>query len=618
MHATIDSWGSYEYAGSGTDRLKKMAGHGDQAIYLRSDVVQILGQYEAFQHSADAAQWSDERKQEENNKWLETQKAGVLARLTEIFQVEEWLRSHQTEKQGQNRINKTQRQEFFIRKASQMTPPITEAVLKLIPAYQNAVKILKAPTEKSWNILQPKLVQDMDAAKGLLRSDALVAAHSDLYKIVLAQRRDNATEEQKLVLELADQAIARVRKRVDARSLSDEDFSLLVLESVWVKYNKIPNMARPKSLLPLTHPDGRWALTLDDARMIYEYPIVRALTDRRRDSRARLQISIFKCPGCVRADTNKRFTLKELWTHIREKHAQGVGPFSCFRKAGSNNHSYSWFNIPWTRNLPALAEHQQATGQWDPHDATPFQPSNAVPEVPAATTGRSPFDGRRASDTYSGRATGLDDFVGNVIDAAIAFKSTGVPAHLRSKLALRYALERYEAHSTHQKGLADADPSNRTEVPTTPDFSVLEELSVILIRMNDFDLFEGMYCKACADAEPKRLGRHYGNTLHTRGNLITHYKSNAVNSRNHELQSWSTNMFKLPNDEALANTLWREGMEAARAMFDTFFPKESTHTSASDVAVPAQPAAWMFPQLQSAPQGNFNFSGLGGLVPARY
>ncbi|KAF2840845.1 hypothetical protein M501DRAFT_920333, partial [Patellaria atrata CBS 101060] len=164
MSATVDSWGSYECAGSEIAQIPRN-NHMRFTVFRQTDVQKINEEYMNMREAVRKEYSTDEEMIAAVAKWLAEKTSHVQGRLIEIKAIEKWEKSQDAVKKSKNKDLKTQRQEYYQAKASAMNPPLSKEALKLIPAYQKAIKILKVPTERSWKILKDKLEKSRAAAE---------------------------------------------------------------------------------------------------------------------------------------------------------------------------------------------------------------------------------------------------------------------------------------------------------------------------------------------------------------------------------------------------------------------------------------------------------------------
>lgn len=530
----------------------------------------ILNEYEAFLTLA-KRQTSPAGLIAKEKNWRHTKVAQVNRSLGQRLAIERWRQQQQKAKDVRNSDRKVDRVQFFEHHAGALEPPLSESALQLIGAYQDSVKIPKMPSERSWTSLRPKLEETRLAAEALAtqESQALQANQQGIYQSLQTELWRRNSAEQRFVLRLADGVLVRLKPHLLQGHISVQCFILLALRSIWACYGDIPLHQRPRSTLPrFIHANGIYALTMDDALMVVDRTIMPALRDY--SATANEEATKLKCPGCSRSDVHSRFSFAALLAHILDVHAHRVGDFQCFRKAGWSA-PFTWFAVPWPKNIPALAEHQESTGKWNPEDDTPFEfaPTMYISQNPA----QSAFEGRTVSCASFGAATGDQDFVSRTKEAALMLRDSPIDASFRAKIVLEYSLRRYKRWALRESPwFFPIKPSNSS---CTPDFAVWEDLMLALIRIGDFDLFNNLRCKACKGAAASRkAASKFGQVGHTRTELVHHYKVYSKIQSDHSLDSWTANMFDLPNDKELMLALSKREMESTRLVFDKLFPYE--------------------------------------------
>ena len=546
-YGAVDSWGNYEMAGD-YDRSWARQGHGRQKIYSKADITDILCEYEEV---SVAGHWKTAGGLEE---WLATKRAARDEAMDRIQKIENWVETKTRGKLGENTQLKLQRAEYFQKLAGELDPPIQPEALALIQAYKRAVDIPRAPSDRAWKALKPKLEKDRDAAQAAIDLQRQRASRDDRDKVEQAEylrrmtrRSDGATPEQRTLATIADV----IMKELDESCppVADADYGLLALRKVRERYFD-------QTFVGEIGP-GDCKLLLEDARWIWEKKIVPKMDGwGPRRSRA---AQLFKCPGCSRNDVNLRHTFEGLFCHLRRKHSPALGDFhSLFREGLEAITSFHWLNIEWPTNLPILADHHTASGKWDPNDSSPY--ICAPPSDPSEVYGLA-LDGRRVLPGLAG----ADAVVDNIIYAGSELRGVVLDPALKTRIAICYAAQTYEYH--HKAPL----PSN---------MECIAELPLELIRARVYDLFDHFRCAVCLE----RNGPPRGMTkLHSPQTLIDHFRRWHAPDRH-----WAWNMIRLPSDSDLWRTLSKPGMEKALEVFNKLFPL-STETPRRDDSIPHAP-----------------------------
>jgi hypothetical protein len=246
----------------------------------------------------------------------------------------------------------------------------------------------------------------------------------------------------------------------------------------------------------------------------------------------------------VRADIKARYSFETIFMHLSRKHTQVVGPVRSFFGPQASLNSINSFRLAWPRRLPILADHHVPTGKWDPNDRTPYVRLAVVDEKPAQFT-----------DVTVGRLTrlprhGESTMTELITYAGLLFKATKLDARLKTKIALRYAVDCYPMLNRGSDPLQDPN--------------VIHFLPVDLFKVGLGDLFDGFRCRYCTDAD-SRLSRHTAKVF-TPGTLFDHFRLW------HSSVRWYKIIHDIPTDEALSRALSQPGMEAAMAAYNQLFP----------------------------------------------
>ena len=503
---------------------------------------------------------NEEEKTEELTKvWVDERVEANRILAEQVERIEAYVEGEKLKKAEQVQKIKQQRIAFFKERAQKMVPPLSPEALELLPKYILAIEIQKPPSERSWHELWPKLEADRSKAEELLRMDKeLREGPANIYQEKVDSRKDDQTVEQMFVLELADKVIAEMGELVAAGSLAPVDFIPFVFRKLYDAYKNVPDEAKPVDSY-----GNPYRLLMEDARMVYRVKILPFIATW-DDGKKRAAI-LLKCPGCKRKEGRRCDSFDDLLCHILDHHRSEVGTLSYFRStdfrlksihSSTNNrlkYTYviAWFSLAWPINLPILATHRAATGEWDPNDdSEPIQ----APDIPENFS-RNAFEGRYVvRGNYPPRC----DFVKNLLHAATLLQGTTLAGQFKSQIVFKYAVDRH------------VGSGSESFVPVKS----LKDLPVALLRANIRGFFERFRCHKCVYMNGReRCGKKFAAHAHTVGELTTHY----LDSHEHSL--WTKEMFHFPSGEALWDAMTKPGMEQAFKVFTSLFPEEGESPS---------------------------------------
>ncbi|KZF24771.1 hypothetical protein L228DRAFT_245776 [Xylona heveae TC161] len=544
-HGVIDSWGGYESAGF-YPRSWQRSGHSRQRVFLWADFLSILHEYKEFIGQGLGS--TESKTEEEIEQWYSIKEAQAKEHLSRIQLIEDWVETRSREEKRQTAAWRGFRVDYFTVRAVELDPPITESVLQLMPAFKRAIEIAKPPSLRSWEILLPKLLQEREEAERAELQIRQARENVEItnqrragYEALAASRLPFSALEQVRLLAVAD----HVLERLQSSHVPDADFILVALRNVRALYYESCNVVSI---------ENRWAhyrLLLDDARGVYTLKISPLIDSW--DDPARIRAAKFlKCPGCVRNDIRHRFTFEDLFHHIHEKHACHVGDFRRLREeALPSGHMFPWCTIEWPVNLPALAEHHNATGRWDPDDDRPYVLAPISHDD--AGEGVSAFEGRRPS-SISGNAPW--DFVENVVYAVTRLLNASLATEFKRQIAFEYGIRK----------MTMGGP-----VQFMYYFHLIHSLDKVLITRGLYDVFNHVKCGHCVSSPTAQRAKNWSKA-HGFGELITHYSST------HNLNDWDRELLSLPSDKELSQALRAcssssdPGAQFAVAVFDELFP----------------------------------------------
>lgn len=555
--ATFDSWNRYIWVGDPSqkpDWARTAASH----IHYSCSALQLF--IRAVDEVLAVGPDGKVMTKEENDTWVDGRAKANRVLVEKLRQIEAYVQAEKKRKMDEAANTKAARVAYFKQQALKLDPPLSGDAIELLGKYKKSIDIAKTPSERSWQELLPKLQAHRLEAEKMIQREAKLSKDSDAknqmcvkYKKISENRKHNATAGQRFVLELADKVIISVDALVQAGSVAHVDFVPFVFRRIFEEYDSTHDTGKPGNY------QGRpYRLVLDDARMVYECLIAKAM-DRWNDVSKIKVAKYLKCPGCRRKDSSRLHEFEPLINHIGVKHTKEVGTLSCFRpellEQPQSPHSRGvrevpWCLLDWPRNLPILASHREVIGEWEPEDDSEYI---HAPRVIPPNISRDAFEGRHVTDKED---PPRGDFIKNVIHAASLLDAMSISAKFKTQIVFKYALDR---HNNEPRDFG-AD----SNIPV----QVLKDLPTELIRAGIRGLFEGFHCLACRvdDAREKRHNK-FADKKQSLGELIKHYLAT------HEHASWSSSLFDLPSAEDLWEALMKPGMEEAYKTFGDLFPE---------------------------------------------
>ena len=518
--------------GSISEGVRQSQGGPDKIRVSRSAVAEILHKLQDLESQGSATK----------EKWLQEKSIGQKELISKLEAIEAYFMARKPDKACKARSIRKQREDFFRRHALALTPPLLPEALAKIPKYEEALAIPKPPSDRSWIELRPKLLAAREEAERIVSEDKIHLAslvfprdrQVELYEMTEAKRNDRDEPHCKLILSLTDQALADLGTSVQDGSTALQDVVPLILHHVYESYHLLDSNQKPAD----------HSLLMGDALVAYRQrivPFLKEVTDPK-------DLRLYKCPGCKRKDSHQLFPFEEVMRHIKIKHTQHVGSFSCFRVPNANlpaNISFPWYCTPWPRNLPILAEHHVSTGHWNPDDDSPYQ---RAPDTAAPILSSCAFLGRTV-DIVNGPPVG--HVVENIIYAGELLRNASLDGKFKSQIALRYAADKYYLSGSPPVGEA-----------------ALKTLQKALVQANIKDLLEGFRCKRCQNDGDRRRGNNkFANRPQSLVNLARHYFGH------HDETQWMYEMFGLPSGPELWKALSVPGEEDALRVFDALYPK---------------------------------------------
>lgn len=549
---TFDSWNRYCWVGDPSQKPSWALNAGTHIRYSCSamtlftrDVDKLL----AVGSKTEAAKTKDEKEA-----WVDERVKANRVLVENLQLIEAYAENEKKRKREQGGVIKAARKAFFKERALKLNPPLTGDALEMLPKYKASIEISKMPSERSWQELLPKIQEARAQAEKMIQKKKAIVENPDAqdlkyeqYKMMLEDRKQHTTTEQRFVLDLAEKEINEVHALVEAGSVAHVDFVPFVFRKIFEAYDSTHDTGKPGAY------KGRpYCLVLDDARMVYTC-LVSKIMDRWEDHAKIRAAKHLKCPGCKRKDSHRLHEFESLIKHIGVKHSEEVGALSYFRHrplTGKIDIGIPWCRLRWPRNLPILASHREVVGEWDPEDDSEYI---HVPSVVPRSLSHSAFEGRSVEN---GEDPPREDFIKNVLHAASLLDGIQLPTKYKTQIAFKYALDRH-----------NSTPSNAGAESVVP-VQDLKDLPTALIRAGIRGLFEGFRCLACRrDETREKRNNKFADKKQSLGELVKHFLDN------HEHSSWSSSMFDLPSAEELWDALVTPGMEQAEQTFVSMFPE---------------------------------------------
>lgn len=538
--ATFDRWDVYQCTGKYDpipDWLKDL---GSKRGYERRAIFGAIAEIEAF-NASDPGQTL--KSDEDKNVWYEAKASQKDDLVRELQLVENWVEEVKREKMDAAKKIKEERVTYFENLANEMEPPLTPDTLHLTVSFQRAILIAKPPSLRSWQALKPKLEVDRKDAEQILREeekDKHLRVENVLFRniTIASQRVVTSTLGSTIILAIADKVLQGLVNRNGFTTVADQDLIPLALKLIRKEYNLTDNALKPSD------ENGPYRLLLADAKRVFDLKIG-PMIDSWDDEDRIMAATMLKCPLCTRYHMNTRWKFADLLWHVSQIHAPTSIGFGLWRLRKGN--VFAWHRIAWPNNLPILAEHQSIPGKWDlDEDSDEYQ------HEPAPATGityiEDAFEYRRASSKL-GHAN--NEFVKNILYVAEAFHLTSIDSKYVAQIAFEFALQKY--HMTSDTG---------------PDFEVVGDLQVSLLKAGYHTLFDGFKCAwCCAQPDPSKNNR-YINRGQPFGDLAHHFGNYY-----HPRHEWTTECIQFRSVEDLYVALHEPDHTDALRVFEGLFPE---------------------------------------------
>ncbi|ETN38759.1 uncharacterized protein HMPREF1541_06797 [Cyphellophora europaea CBS 101466] len=373
------------------------------------------------------------------NSWWQSKYDITMGQMKERIELNRWNNSnHYSSSAAETRSD---RETFFISKASELDPPIEKSTLECFTAYKKALSTQNPPTERSWETLKVKLLPLRENAEELERAIKRVerSTSGDVWE-TLSDHRIGCTRyppalkpEQEFVVQLGRREFERCKEK----GVSDADLVLLTLKNTYERFYSAEK--RPQGL-NYNGRRGPYQLSLDDARLIIDLVI-------KREIPAGSQLSVrvynrFKCPACVREKERGRlFSFASCFEHLLNHHGRTVGEGPEFWRYALAERPqrgvywyrqlpFPWYTVRWPRCLPVLPEHQ------DPAALEPWDPGSTRPYIQEVVNTTSAFQGREVNAEVE--ASG---FLELFVHAANALSGIRLEGQALTRIALQFAVD---------------------------------------------------------------------------------------------------------------------------------------------------------------------------------
>lgn len=179
--AVRDSWNHYQWAGT-REQQPDWAKYQKHAhlIFLKigpEGLDALKAKIDAF---VEADSGGSTRTPAEIEEFLDPIREDMKKKMEQRRGVENWEGTRRSEHRGQTRDVIRNRTEGIFEKTAKMTPPIKRADLEKLQAFKNAIAIAKPLTKRSWQELEPKLINQM---KVLREEEARAAEQAEKARI---------------------------------------------------------------------------------------------------------------------------------------------------------------------------------------------------------------------------------------------------------------------------------------------------------------------------------------------------------------------------------------------------------------------------------------------------
>ncbi|OAL22731.1 hypothetical protein AYO20_11130 [Fonsecaea nubica] len=526
--------------------------------------------------------------------WADKIHKETMEFMAEVNTLEAWFKEHG--KTTQNPAGKAWRQkriDFFQARAAELEPPMDSTILSKMAAFIRNLKIATEPTDRMWDQLKPKIepyrlqAHQVVEFERVMKSERLESEPQvRLFRRLQEHRRCRKAAPPSFRPEQRDVLICAhlVYKQCVKENVADEDLLLLCLERLFVTYH-----SRDRRAVGLNYDGttGQYCLSLDDARMVVEEVLEKAISPH--SERGRIVFQSLRCRGCTRNDHVRTWSFVSAFEHILETHARKVGegleyyqfaiphPVKSLPGLSSEDtgveYKFPWYTAKWPISLPLVPCHQDISklDNWHPNVQTKFTP------LPMALR-MSAFHGRQALQ----QKHAADDFGPNLVYAAEQLNGIWLPGPSQMKIALKYALDLYA-----QKHVE--------EPPLSAFMACLDDLATV-----NTDIELKFRCGICVNQVKTANSNRSSKNKADMENIHRHWD----HSHGGGAVSWGQGLMDLPNESQILREI--VGVDdSLQGKKDAFVERE--HVRASDLKKRKDPKSKVLFKVTSAAEA---FDGL--------
>ena len=520
-------------------------GYNDKIGYLRADLAKMSQEFADVeaQIPSDEAGTSDALQA-----WVDGKKKTNDQLVERLQSIEDWMETYKMNLRKELETRKEEKQAMTASLVHPSPPPDPETP-ETMDDYQatRMDRIYQGDWEPNRMQFQAREEASEDLSgndREPIRPENLVFPAQEYTTLADARadaRAEAPTTEMLAVITLANRVVDDMRDSNTRNPVFNGEFVRIALMRTYKKFQE------------------EWAsrsnyrLLMDDARRVYQEVIEPRLnfTVKRNLFRRVEATGSVTCPACKKAKGPRRlYNFPNLMAHIFDNHtADDSGDFKDFHvdRAELPRHvEFPWCSIEWPRNLPIPAVGQDTKGRWDLRGEGEEHPSLSHCDPGA-------FDGRVAAVPIGPLPC---EFVPNVLFAASELAKCSLREEFKTQIALEYGVRKYESSEGSR-----------------PDFGLLEELQLALMRNGVTGLFEGFRCKKCCEAMVN-YGRvaYLARSAKPLGELSEHFR------KVHVKEDWTRDMLGLPTAQDLLAELQLPANSLGYNIFESLFPNQGDST----------------------------------------
>ena len=262
-----------------------------------------------------------------------------------------------------------------------LDPPLSFTVFKLLPGADHAIS--KPPTSRSWKRMLAKVqeyrLQAEEQVKEVEDDTGLPYDSVPEYTLVFKPKLNGIDE-----AERHNPRLYRIAKEVSQQlasgSVASADFTHVALREIRAIYlatgiseprRSLRNSAATSSYTTEPEESDIEDLTLANAQTVY-YNYIAPHLNLLGDTHKR-QGMRFKCPACLRRDYSKSWYFDDLLLHLGHRHGSELGSpwISYYKSYILHGATVDYLlSLRWPPNFPLLAQHHDATADWNFEDET--------------------------------------------------------------------------------------------------------------------------------------------------------------------------------------------------------------------------------------------------------